>query len=176
MKTIPILCTLASACCLISSCTIQRQTPFREADFANANRKGTGTVYGKAWTELKDHSIHYAESVDLAPVNAYTTEIVQQLVENGRHLTPADPRYDKYVRSVWTDKNGNFVFHNIPAGEYYIAAKAYYKHRVDNTDAEGIMYSYDVKRSQWIYHRFKMDEGDNIQITGWNQASAQSEE
>jgi len=120
------LAFLGMATLLIAACAAApRRVPFNEAEFIPTSGKGTGTVVGRAYATTKDGVTHYAQRslMDMVPVNAYTTETDQRRFINGEKLAAGDPRYEKYIRSVWTDENGDFVFHNIPPGDYYIGGE-----------------------------------------------------
>ena len=104
---------------LLSSCEIQRQVLFNPADFPRAGLTGNGSVVGRAFVVMKDDSERPVRNstIDLAPVNAYFTEVVQVAFARNRKLSPGDPRAKRYVRTVPTDEEGNFEFHHLPAGD-----------------------------------------------------------
>jgi len=62
----------------------------------------------------------------LVPVTPYTTartKLFLRAVDSklANLLTPeADPRLQKYIRSVIADASGTFEFQNIPSGDYYV--------------------------------------------------------
>jgi hypothetical protein len=100
---------------------VQRQAAFNEADFASTRGTGAASVVGQAFTVLQSNSVRYGRNVlDLAAVTPYTTEIVESKLRHGQNLAPGDPRFDQFRRSAQADDHGNFEFHHLPPGEYYV--------------------------------------------------------
>ena len=71
------------------------------------------------------------------PANAYTTEIVQRSYVQDENLQKPDPRFQKYVRQTESDGGGNFVFRNVPPGNYYVSCDVTYSYPSYNTDSNG---------------------------------------
>ena len=118
---------------LVTSCAtpeVPRREPFREADFAWAGHSGNGTVEGRAFTELKNGEVWYSNNqvVTFFPVNAYTTEGMRRLYENGENIGYADDRAGPYLREIRTDSQGYFSLHGLPPGEYYVGTDAAYSY------------------------------------------------
>jgi hypothetical protein len=88
------------------------------------------------------------------PVNAYTEEIVQRKIVRGQTLQPGDPRYDKYVRHTVADDLGNFEFHHLPAGEYFVGG-------IVEWDASQ---SFRVHQSSWAWERVSVQSGESVRV------------
>ncbi|HEX7861712.1 MAG TPA: hypothetical protein VF773_15355 [Verrucomicrobiae bacterium] len=99
------------------------QTPFNEEEFAAYAKNGTGRIVGQAFlkTRAGDVKVGAGNTVQLAPVTPYTTEMRQRVTLNGERMLQADPRIEPYVRKTVADAGGNFEFANLPAGEYYLS-------------------------------------------------------
>ena len=104
---------------------LPRRVAFNEADFAGYRGPGTATVTGKLVVPTEEGAKEGNGSrVELVPVNAYTEEMVEMELGQGRLLSPrVDPRFKQYARIVTTDGNGNFSITSVPAGRYFICGQ-----------------------------------------------------
>ena len=149
--------------------TVSHQIAFDEAAFKGSERTGNATVTGRAYGIYRGNE-HIAgdETVQLLPVNAYTTETVQGLL-SGRQMQP-DPRLTKYSRSASSDSNGNFVIHHVPAGEYYVISFAEWHHQyeAENGDDTGTdKVTADYKKP--IFAKASVRAGETVRVNQWNQ-------
>lgn len=154
----------SSMLCLLCSCApIPRKVAFDEGAFARFKGSGSGTVTGQAYTVLRDNSMRYASSTDigLMPDTAYTEEIAATTFDRGRKLTPADPRFTKYVSYGNTDMAGNFTFSHVHPGHYYVFCDLPFKY----SDGDGD----DVDDDQWIYAQITVKSGQTTQVNDWTQ-------
>jgi hypothetical protein len=156
------ICAFALLACsflTLTSCETgpqPRRVPFNEADFAPYARSGSGSVVGQIYISFKDGSLRPGRSigVDLVPVNDYTREIVERKIIHGENLAPGDPRYDKYVRHTVADDLGNFEFHHLPAGDYFVGGI------VEWDDSQ----SFRVHQSQWAWERVIVQPGQSVRV------------
>jgi len=146
--------------------------PFNEAEFTPYARTGTGVVDGQAFRISLDNSkwvMTHRALVELIPANAYTDEIAQRKYANRVWLTRPDPHMAKYVRRTYTDENGNFVFRNVPPGNYYVANHAEWTHTEDGSDPDGNPTQVEVGEDQWLWNRTWVKNGERTTVTGWEQ-------
>jgi len=156
---------------LCACAPVQREVPFNESAFTSTLRSGSEFIQGQAFTILKNGSRRMQEhgSVLLMPKNSYTTEIVQKEYNQGLKLTPPDLHLRKYVRETVADVNGNFIFHNVAPGQYYVASHIKWYVDEDETDADGNSYTSQVPVDQWIWDDVTVRKGDSREIVGWDQ-------
>jgi hypothetical protein len=160
-------------CLLLSSCEgppQPHQVVFDEAAFAGTQAPGNGSVVGQGWIEMKDHRLRYVQntSMDLVPVTAYSTEIIERYFLNDVKLTKADPRYAKYVRRVSTDATGHFSFHSVPPGEYYLATSVDWKDSDTDVDSDGVVSTIWTQYIQPICARVTLKSGQTQRVTEWS--------
>lgn len=103
------------------------------------------------------------------PVNAYTTEIVQRVYIQDENLQDPDPRFQKYVRQVESDGDGNFVFRNVPAGDYYASCDVTYSYPSYNTDSSGNQVETELYYDQRIYAKVRVRSGQTVTVESWEQ-------
>jgi hypothetical protein len=155
-----------------SSCTTDsiHQVAFDEPAFKASGGSGSATVTGRAYAVYRG-SEHPAreEPVELLPVNAYTTEIVQGSLLTG-HTMQSDPRLTKYRRSAASDSNGSFVIRHVPAGEYYVISVAEWEHHyeVENADDTGTD-KVTAEYKKPVFARISVRMGETVRVSQWNQ-------
>jgi hypothetical protein len=156
-----------AGCTTVSS----HQVAFDESAFKGSNGSGSGTVTGRAYA-IYDGNEHPAsdETVEILPVNAYTTEIVQGSLLAG-HEMQSDPRLASYRRSTRSDSSGDFAVRHVPAGEYYVISAARWEHRyeaenADNTGTDKLTAEYKKP----IFARISVLPGQTVRVNQWNQA------
>jgi hypothetical protein len=124
---------LLTSCAFPGSETVPRRVAFDESAFSAYGKPGAGIVTGRLIVTSGDGVVHAGSAnqnmmgdtpVTLLPVTAYTREMVDREIGNGERLPLSDPRFKKYVRATKTDANGNFAFHQIPAGQYFVSGMA----------------------------------------------------
>ncbi len=146
------------------------QVAFDESSFKSSNGSGSGTVTGRAYAVYRgDEHPASDETVEMLPVNAYTTEIVQGSLLAG-HEMESDPRLAKYRRSAGSDSNGAFAIRHVPAGEYYVISFAEWEHHyeaenADNTGTDKLTAEYKKP----IFARINVRTGETVRVSQWNQ-------
>ena len=103
------------------------------------------------------------------PVNAYTTEIMQRTVVQRENLQDPDPRFQKYVRQVETDGDGNFVFRNVPPGDYYVSCDVTYSYPSYNTDSNANQVETELYYDKEIYAEVRVGAGQTATVESWQQ-------
>jgi hypothetical protein len=160
LAVVSLAMTLFLASCALSGfVTVPRRTPFDESKFAAYGGLGSGTVAGHLMVTSSDGVTHSGSAgggvdgihVTLIPVTAYTKEMVEREIGNGENLSASDPRFQKYVRLTTTDSNGNFVFHQIRAGEYFVSGL-------------GEWMTGDDYQYQWACERVRVGNGQTVRI------------
>jgi hypothetical protein len=161
-----------SAILSCAGCTTpsSHQVAFDESAFKGSSGSGSGTVTGRAYAVYSGNE-HPAneETVEMLPVNVYTTEIVQGSLLTG-HEMQSDPRLAKYRRTAASDSNGNFVIRHIPAGEYYVISVAEWEHHyeaenADDTGTDKVTAEYKKP----IFARISVRIGETVRVSQWNQ-------
>jgi hypothetical protein len=138
------------ACALVAA---PHRTAFDETALA-PYAAGTATVSGHIVVKAEqDGQFHLGAGSHptLLPVTAYTREMVERELGDGEILAASDARFKKYVRATTADDHGNFVFRNVPTGEYYLVGL------VQWWDADDSQY-------QWACERIRVTAGQTLQI------------
>ncbi len=141
----------------MTACGIGRRVPFNEADFTAYRGAGTGTVAGHLAVTDPDGELHVGTGCDieLVPVTPYTQEMVEVELGQGFFLYPsADSRFKKYARVTRSDSNGNFVFHQVPAGQYFVCGEVDWLPPASE--------DYEV---QWGLERITVGKGQTVNVT-----------
>ena len=163
---------LAGFLAVCTGCTESRQVPFNESEFSGTTGRGTGAVTGRAYVLFEDGRTPISnDTVLLAPVTNYTTEAIQRKYVKGQNLEPADPRLAKYVRTVNTDADGNFVIRDIAPGEYYVAGELNWTSSQLDTGDDGIETLMYTDHTQRIFARVSVRNNQTVRILEWNQLS-----
>jgi len=95
--------------------------PFDETALAPYAATGTATITGQAFLKTRAGDVKYGagNKVALIPDTPYT-RARQDAIRRGQKLGQPDSRLDKYTRYTQADGFGNFEFHNVPAGRYFV--------------------------------------------------------
>jgi hypothetical protein len=161
---------IMTAAFFLGSCVAEqpRGVAYNEAAFAGYGGSGSGQVMGRA--VIRGNPVRVAANtiVALMPINAYTTEIVQRSYAGHEHLQEADPRLQKYVREVTSDGDGNFVFRNVPPGNYYASCDVTWWDVSYNTDSSGNQVEANLNYDQWIYAKVSVRTGQNATVESWD--------
>ena len=169
----PRLPAIIAAALFLGSCAPEqpRQVAFNEVAFAGYGGSGSGQVTGRAaaFSGGSAEKLAIFTNVNLMPVNAYTTEIVQRLYVKHENLQDPDPRFQKYVRQVESDGAGNFVFRNVPPGNYYASCDVTYSYPSYNTDSNGNQVETELYYDQWIYAKIRVRSGQTAIVESWEQ-------
>jgi hypothetical protein len=159
--------TLFGAGCTTAS---THQVAFEESAFKGSGGSGSATVTGRAYAVYRgdEHSAS-DEAVELLPVNAYTTEMVQGGLLTG-HPMQSDPRLTKYRRSATSDSNGNFAIRHVPAGDYYVISYAEWQHSYESENADDTgTDTMTADHKQPIFARISVRSGQTVRVSQWNQ-------
>ena len=159
VKTLPVgsLFLVLAAAPWLTSCGTGRQVPFNEADFSAYRGPGTGTVAGQLAVTDSNGELRVGSrfDVEMVPVTPYTQEMVEMELGQGLFLYPSvDSRFKKYARVVSADSNGNFVFHQVPPGQYFVCGE------VDWLPPASEDYSV-----QWGLERITVGKGQTVHVT-----------
>jgi len=155
-----VLLGLLTSCAFPGTETVPRRVAFDDSAFAGYGKAGSGTVSGKLVVTSGDGVVHAGSAnqnmmgdtaVTLLPVTAYTREMVEREIGNGDRLPSSDPRFQKYVRLAKTDANGNFAFHQVPAGDYFVSGM-------------GEWLEMGEFKYQWACERVKVGSGQSVNI------------
>lgn len=130
-----------SAALILSACSSSPKLGFdqgsrdqiKRADFEPSDIK-QGSDYaqlvGRAYiSDYKSYGERTGALLDviLNPVSGTSTQWFQEVCRRGNVLTgPVDERYRSKIRTVKTNQYGQFVFTNVPRGEYYLSARMYW--------------------------------------------------
>ncbi len=146
------------------------QVAFDESAFKGSGGSGSATVTGRAYAVYRgDQYAASDESVELLPVNTYTTEMVQGGLLTG-HPMQSDPRLAKYRRTATADWNGNFAIRHVPSGEYYVVSYAEWEHSYDSENADDTgtdRVTAEFKKP--IFARITVRGGGSVRVSQWNQ-------
>ncbi|NLA52190.1 MAG: carboxypeptidase regulatory-like domain-containing protein [Alcaligenaceae bacterium] len=101
---------------------------FNAADIKQGS--GYAQLVGRAYiSDYKSYGERTAALVDviLNPVSGTSTQWFEEVCRRGHVLTgPIDERYRSKIRTVKTNQYGQYVFTNVPQGEYYLSARMYW--------------------------------------------------
>lgn len=100
-----------------------RQAEFIPAEYAPYDKVGTLTLSGNVCAVLPAGTKCPSDiTVFINPQTTYSHEWWTKHWAGTNAISKGDPRVLKYNKRVWADANGNFTFHALPAGSYYIGA------------------------------------------------------
>ncbi len=164
---------LGGAVLLLGGCAVGRQVAFNPADFRAVSHKGTAVVSGQVSVDTQNNgTLHpHFQPIVLVPVNGYSTENVQRRFLKGERLQSADPRIDQYSRTVETDRDGNFAFRGVPAGDYYLEGELPWLTTYVETDDQGINYRLYVRYFKYYFTRVTVKDGQAVRVTQFDQRS-----
>lgn len=123
--TLKLAASLLLVTALITGCaqrpTIQPGT-FPEAEYATLAKEGTGTVKGQLFMKTLGGDVKYGAGVEvvLVPATTYSAYFWRAYQTNAVP-GPSDPRMKPFTLRTQTDGGGNFEFHDVPPGNYYIS-------------------------------------------------------
>jgi len=87
-------------------------------------------LVGRAYiSDYKSYGERTGALVDviLNPVSGTSTQWFEEVCRRGNVLTgPVNEHYRSKIRTVKTNQYGQFVFTNVPRGEYYLSARMYW--------------------------------------------------
>ncbi len=131
--------TIMALCCvfLLAACVGTERKPatvaFSVEEAAFIRKPGTTTITGHAFRTRPSGTVVNAagEVVRLVPMTAYARERFQNFYGN-RKFVPhrnyprednPDPAYGEYTRTTKAESNGNFIFRNVPPGQYFLTTQ-----------------------------------------------------
>jgi hypothetical protein len=107
--------------------------------------------------------------VKLMPDNAYTEEIEKVTFRQPYRLPPPDPGFAKYVREVKTDGTGNFVFSQLPPGNYYVTCRFAWPYHSTHLSASDDTYvETDDTAEQTLYAKVTVRHGQTVRVGTWD--------
>ena len=161
-----------SAVFLLTACHTPQphQVAFDEATFVRAARSGSGAVGGRAYAVYRgDEYSANGETVELVPVNAYTTETIERGLLHGRILSP-DPRLAHYRRTATADEHGNFLLTGVPPGDYFLSSVAEWEHHYESENADDTGTDKMVaEHKKPIFTKVSVQNGRTTRVEQWNQ-------
>ena len=101
--------------------------PFDPAAAAYVLEPGSATISGRVYSG--QISGEHAQ-VRLVPVTAYSTETMnllfggQKAYYGAKPIKNPDPRYHQHMRHARADSQGNYTFHGVPSGRFYVYGTA----------------------------------------------------
>lgn len=112
-----------SGCATSPSIESPIRANFNEADFSWSAKGGGASITGQAFLKTKGGDVKFGagNTIKILPKTEYTTELRIRGSINGEKIGPVDPGLEKYTRTTIADGNGNFEFHNLPAGTWYLS-------------------------------------------------------
>jgi hypothetical protein len=172
MNRLSFLVPALSAGLLLAACQTPQphQVAFDESAFVRAARPGSGTVGGRAYAVYRggEHPAN-GETVELVPVNAYTSETIVRGLLRGRILTP-DPRLARYRRAATADAQGNFVITGVSSGDYYVSSLAEWQHHYESENADDTgTQSMVAEYKKPIFAHITVQDGRTTRIEQWDQ-------
>lgn len=104
------------------------RAPFSVSDIKKG--RGTTQLVGRAYiSDFKSYGERTGALVDviLNPVSPTSTQWFNEVCRRGNVLTgPVNESYRSMIRTVKTNQYGQFVFSDVPRGEYYLSARMYW--------------------------------------------------
>jgi hypothetical protein len=97
------------------------------------------------------------------------TKWLRRFYAGGRKLEPPDPRFRKYVRKTHPDDDGNFAFHGLPPGNYYVGCHLDWTYASTFVDSDGTFWPTESETGQWVYSKVTLKSGQTVRIDSWNQ-------
>jgi hypothetical protein len=124
---------------------------------------GAGTIKGSAKFKARSGEVRYGKEfrIELMPFSKYTEERLGHLypdknsgfifVQDGVPRFTPDPTGYHDTKKTMCNENGEFAFHDLPAGEYYVIAFMLW----DGKSGDGS----EVKEGGGIMRRIRLESG-----------------
>lgn len=137
-----------------------KRVSFPEAEYAQLSNTGKGVVTAQVFIKTKAGEIltKAGNKVILNPVTSYSS----QWYDTARRKQPLedpDPRLLQHVREGITDRSGQVVFRNIPAGEYYLVSPLVWS---DVYMATGDTAT--TIRGRFLVRKIEVEDGDKLSV------------
>ena len=104
------------------------RTPFKISDIKQSSARSQ--LVGRAYiSDYRNHGERTGALIDviLNPVSGTSTQWFNEVCRRGNILTgPMDRAYRSKIRTVKTNQYGQFVFSDVPRGDYYLSARMYW--------------------------------------------------
>ena len=160
MKFILFLASLglvAVAGCLLPA---EPTVAFNNADFQNFKGPGTAAIKGHAFLTIYNDNVVLAsgDEVDLTPATPYTKQRFS-MAQSGRTVASPDPGLARYIRTTVADDEGNFMFRNVPPGEYILACTITWE-----VPSEYLLHAYKTK-SETVLATATVADGEIARVT-----------
>ncbi len=96
---------------------------FRESEFVGLNGHGNAAIVGAVSMKIRgmEARLRGGTQIFLVPVTSYTTALQERIIQRG-DLGEVDPRLARYRRIAFANEDGQFSFHHLRAGDYYLFA------------------------------------------------------
>lgn len=129
----------------LSGCVMQMEHRYDPEQAAYVNMQGNSTLRGQVYYFRSDGGIVYSKrrAVTLYPVIPFTTELFADRFSKGKFASfnemlsrpgvldlQSIDHMIKNLNHVKTDHEGNFVFENLHAGEYYVYGSVHWTERL----------------------------------------------
>jgi hypothetical protein len=116
------LLTLLAAC---APAPITLSNRFNPDEVAWSKQRGTAVVRGRDFLRTQVGEVRTCAGlpVTLVPRSAYSQEVTMRAYPTRTVIANPDPAADEFIRRTTCDAQGNFVFHDLPAGEWYLGAR-----------------------------------------------------
>jgi hypothetical protein len=156
---------LAVATLGLCSCVVQRQAVFNESAAKWSAGSGSGSVVGRVFVVMRIDSERVGRSttIDIAPATDYFKEVIDVAFARNRKLTPGDPRAKKYVRTVPTNDEGEFEFHRLPAGDWFVGTDVQWRHSILDADSNEVW----LKEIVPIFAHVTVKDGQTVKVADW---------
>jgi len=124
-----------AALLLWSGCStpVAQTVAFNEADYKFSETTGTAVIHGHAFVRSDTGVKHGAAGIQvfLVPLTDYTDER-SKIMQSGKDPAPADPRLERYTKTVVGDWGGEFKFEGLPAGTFLIFCRIDWERQLPN--------------------------------------------
>jgi hypothetical protein len=113
------LLTLLAAC---APAPIILSNRFNPDEVAWSKQRGTAVVRGQDFLRTQGGEVRTCAGlpVTLVPRSAYSQEVTMRAYPTRTVIANPDPAADEFIRRTTCDAQGNFVFRDLPAGEWYV--------------------------------------------------------
>lgn len=114
---------------LLSGCGGIQRVPFPENELAALNLHGNAEISGKLFLidQFEEEQVGEEITVVLEPVSPYSDQWYEVKYLQDKSIAQADPRYEKYLKRVQTDKEGKYSISGIAPGDYLLTGTVIWK-------------------------------------------------
>ena len=121
--------TLILIVLLLTGCGGMQRVVFPESELAALKLQGETVISGKVFLidQFEEEQFGEETSVYLEPVTSYSKQWYEIKYQQNKSLAEADPRYEKYLKRVTSDKEGKFSLSGVAPGEYLLNGSVFWK-------------------------------------------------